>query len=501
MASEAKVKLVLVGEDRTGPAFKKASTGATGFGTSIKNLLPVLGVAGLVGAIGGVLKATADFEQQLSDVSTLISGDSTDAISELRTGIQELLKETPKTAEELGAAAYSIVSAGISDTNDALKTLKASTMLAVAGLGSTEEATTLLVTAMNAFGKTGDEAGEVSDILFKTVKAGQTNVSQLTQAFGKMAGNAAAAGLSLEDVQAATAAITTVTGKTSEAQNALAQVFLELTVAGGKLDKGLQDQGSSLDDLNRMIQEQGGVVGGFRAMKDELGLTDTQFKNLFSSAEGGTAVYQLLTTAGDAYATTLEDMTTGTNAIGEATDKQKEQFNAQYQMLKNNVNVEFQKLAIEILPALTDIMKFITEEYIPYMIKAFEGLTSILGDVIYKIGLAIDEFKRLAKEGGLGLLKGVGGVLDGIGTGVLKGVGAVTGLESFQQFAEGGVVPGHLGQPQMAMVHGGEQIIPAYKSGRQGGITINLSGTFLSERAADEIGTLLLRRLETQLRF
>lgn len=498
MASEAKIKLVLKGDDQTGAAFQSASKGAAGFGSSIKALLPVLGVAGLAGAIGSILQNTAQFEQRLSDVSTLISGDSTEAVNELRDGIQNLMKTTPKSADELGAAAYQLVSAGISDTTDVIKGLNAASKLSVAGLGAQEDATTLLATALNAFGKSADEADQVADVLFKTVKFGQTNVQQLSQAFGKMAGNAAAANISLEDVQAATAAITTVTGKTSEAQNALAQVFLELTVSGGKLDKSLQEQGGSLSELNRMISERGGVVEGFEAMRDRLGLTDTQFKNLFSSAEGGTAVFQLLTSANEAYNNTLDEMLTGSVAIDEAYKKQNEQFAQQYQILKNNLNVEFQKLAVQVLPVLIEGMKFLTEVYLPQLKEWWDSLIDSLGNFIFKIQQAIDKIKELARAIKENVSGAFNKVTDFLGTGIYNASNAL-GLNAF---ADGGVVPGHPGQPQLAMVHGGETIIPYGKESKGSGVTVNINGgMYLNEQSATMIGNMLVDRLQTEFRF
>ncbi len=49
-----------------------------------------------------------------------------------------------------------------------------------------------------------------------------------------------------------------------------------------------------------------------------------------------------------------------------------------------------------------------------------------------------------------------------------------------QGFAEGGVVPGSIGQPQLAMVHGGETIIPANES--MGNIVVNFTQPVFFER-------------------
>jgi len=410
------------GLDDVGKSADKASTDVSkvgkAFGITTEQSKKFAKQLGLVAVAAGAIavavgtkavKEFAAFEQRLSDVSTLLAGDSTEAIGKFDAGIKELLKTVPKSADDLGASAYQIVSAGITDADEALTVLKESSELAVAGLGTTEEATNLLTTALNAFNIPADQAAETSDILFKTVAAGKTDISQLSQAFGKMAGNAVSAGVSLVDVQAATAAISAVTGKTSETQNALAQVFLELTVAGGKLDKGLQSNGSSLQALNDAIAEKG-LVGGFEQVRDELGLTDTEFKNLFSSAEGGTAVFQLLTSANEGFVNSQTDMTEGANKVREAFEKQQETVQAQYQLFQNELNVALINLGEVVLPvaiaamgALSDVIALIQptiellannlDIVIPILIGVgtaiFTALLPAMGALITSIGAAV----------------------------------------------------------------------------------------------------------------
>jgi len=59
----------------------------------------------------------------------------------------------------------------------------------------------------------------------------------------------------------------------------------------------------------------------------------------------------------------------------------------------------------------------------------------------------------------------------------------ISGIETRSHargFASGGIVPGTIGQPQLAIVHGGETVIPANES--MGGVTVNLSGAYFFER-------------------
>ena len=329
-------------------------------GKAILGLGVATGTAAI--AIGTkAVMASAKFEGRMGDLATLV-GANTDALDTMKNGILALTGVIPKDADELGASAYSIVSAGITDAAEALSVLESSGKLAVAGLASTEQATDLLTTAINAFGLDASKSDEVANVLFKTVKAGKTTVADLSQSFGKMAGNAVAAGVSFEDVQAATAALTTVTGKTSEAQNALAQVFLELTQTGGKFSDGLEDVGLNIGDLNKAIQEKG-LVAAFEEARDTAGLTDTEFKNLFSSAEGGTAVFQLLTGANDAHKKTLKDLLDPTNALNDAFSAQNDTLNAQWQIVKNNLEKAFIHLGDTMGGPVKDAIKFLNGQF------------------------------------------------------------------------------------------------------------------------------------------
>ena len=71
-------------------------------------------------------------------------------------------------------------------------------------------------------------------------------------------------------------------------------------------------------------------------------------------------------------------------------------------------------------------------------------------------------------------------------------------------FATGGVVPGAAGQAQLAVVHGGERVIPVGRSvagGAGGGVIINITGTFLSEDAAMGMADIMIDRLKLELRI
>ena len=353
---------------RLAPSFKKlAAVGAVAF-------------AGLAASLGGVIKKTAEFESQLGDISTLISGDSTDAVNELRTGILELTKTIPKSAEDLGASAYAIFSAGITDTAEAMDVLKNSAKLGTAGLGTTEDATTLMVLALNNFRDSGLDAAQVSDILFKTVKNGITNVQQMAQSFGLVAPLAQAAGVTLEELSAATAALTQVNKSASISQNAIKAAFVSLA----KPTKEAQEIFKKLGVVTfpDLIKKSGGMVAAFEAMETATDGDTQAFAKAIGSGEALTAVISLLGGQSEAFKTALDDMTKGANAVEDAFKKQNAQFTKQWQLLKNNVNVEIQKLGIKLLPSLTSALTNLNEIGLSGVIDKFKNLGTIVKNSI-----------------------------------------------------------------------------------------------------------------------
>lgn len=81
----------------------------------------------------------------------------------------------------------------------------------------------------------------------------------------------------------------------------------------------------------------------------------------------------------------------------------------------------------------------------------FDGLVSAAGSMFDSI---IDGIKTAITNFVNGLTGGASGALSGIGS-ALSGVGSILG------FADGGVVPGNIGAPTLAVVHGGETVTPA----------------------------------------
>lgn len=107
------------------------------------------------------------------------------------------------------------------------------------------------------------------------------------------------------------------------------------------------------------------------------------------------------------------------------------------------------------------------------VITFFEGLwAKTIGKVIDQIANLINMIKEAVTWLGKLSLSGVGSTIS---TGFNSAIGSVKNLLSFDK---GGIVPGPVGSPQLAIVHSGERVIPL--GGDPGGVTVNITGNTIS---------------------
>ena len=434
----------------------------------------LLGAAVVAGIGVKAVQAAVEFETAMTNVSTLIAGDSTKAIDEFSIGIKEMMKTIPVDAEQLGASAYGIMSAGITDVSIALDVLEQSARLGVAGLGSTESATTLMTLALNNFKDSGLSAKEVSDVLFKTVKNGITTVDQMSQSFGLVAPLAVDAGVSIQELSAMTAALTQVNKSASISQNSIKATFIAMSKPT-KEALGLFEQ-LGVKTFPELIKKSGSMVGALGAMKDATNGNSQQFALAIGSGEALTSTVALLGAQSDSYTTSLDNMKNGTNAVDEAFQKQTKSTKAQYELLNNNFNVTLMELGNVLLPVLVDLMPKITQ-FVDDAMGGWHELTLIFDDVTTAIANVIIWFDNLwatvSKVWG-----NITGFFSDISTKIsnIPVIGNLFGGGKAEGGAVSGGTPYVVGEkgPELFVPQGSGTIIPNDQMGG-GAITVNFN--------------------------
>lgn len=389
---------------KTGKALDDSGTSANKFKDTLKDVGKSIAAAFAVQQIVSFgresIQAASAFEKSMGNVGTLVDT-NVESMESMSKSVRELAARTPVELGQLSAALYDVRSAGVS-AEDAMAVLESSAQLGVAGLSTTAEAANIMTSAVNAFAAEGLSAEQISDILFKTVKAGKTTLAELTAQFGGVAPAAAAAGVSLADLQASTAAITTLGTPAAAAQTQLKQALTEMQKPGTELSKIFKQLGAK-DGLD-LIKTSGSLGEAFRLIKEEAEASGMTVAQVTGSVETATAVLALGGTVNEAYNTTLADMTTGANAVNVAFEKQAQTADAQFQLMQN----AFEDVKIEIGNAL-----------MPVLLDAAEGLRDFMGgideDTIRNLGKAL----AIAAAGFAGfkfgqLVKGLAATVQGM---------------------------------------------------------------------------------------
>lgn len=293
------------------------------------------------------------FEEKMANVSTLVDT-SKESMKAMGDEVLTLATKLPVPIDELTSSLYDIRSAGV-PAADAMRVLEVSAKLSAAGLATASESTNIMTSAINAFASEGLTAEQISDTLFKTVKAGKTTLSQMAQAFGATAPIVQSAGVKLADFSAATAALTTVGTPAAQAQNQIRASIIAMQKPTEDMTKIFSKLG--VKGGPELIKKTGGLVPAMEAIEAQGKAMGINMAKAWSSVEAGAAVTSLTGSTNAAYVATLEDMTKGANAVDAAYQKQLMTGKAQAQLAKNNMQALSIMIGTEVIPIFIALIK------------------------------------------------------------------------------------------------------------------------------------------------
>jgi len=339
------------------------------------------------------VKAFADFDTAMRNVWTLLPVGKSQ-IDELAKSVENLSKVLPQSAEEMGASLYDIVSAGITNTAEAMQVLELSSKAAVAGLTDAKNASKGAISIMNAFGKSTAEIPKIFDIMFSTVRVGITTFPEISESVGRMATQFGAAGASIEEMLGSLAFLTRMGLNSQQSVTRLARAMQSLIANSDKMK-----------DFGAPVFDAAGKFRGLEAIVSDLqvslaGLTDEQqlkkMKDLIPQQRAAQAI-QAMVNNYDKFKQTLDDVADSHGAMESAASKQLDSFNNRVKVLTNNFNVfmvgvgaELSKILLPQIQDLTDNLAVNGEKWkndvVPVLeamaqgfVKAGEGAVFLLG--------------------------------------------------------------------------------------------------------------------------
>jgi TP901 family phage tail tape measure protein len=299
--------------------YKRASTAAAGFGTRLKSIGAAGAVAGTILA-GIAVKTVSSFrelDRALAETSTLIGG-TAEETKFLDDSAKDLAARFGSSATQQVQAFYQAISAGVGDVVQANAFLETANKLAVGGVTEISTAVDLLSSVTNAYSASGLKAAEASDILFTGVRLGKTTVAELASSLGNVAPLASAAGVSLEEVVAAVAGLTSQGQSTSVAVTGIRQAIAALLKPTSEARKEAARLGISFDAAALESKHLAGVLAD---VERATGGSKESLAQLFGSVDALNAVLGLIGPSGDKFTDSLEAMGVATGATDVAFEK------------------------------------------------------------------------------------------------------------------------------------------------------------------------------------
>lgn len=310
-----------------------------------------LGAAAFAVLAGPTMAAT-NFESQMANISTLVDT-TVESMEDMGRNVLDISRRMPVAISDLTSSLYDIRSAGIAAA-DQFVTLDAAARLGVAGLGTSTEATNILTSSINAFRTEGKSAEELANILFKTVRAGKTTVSQLAQSFGATAPIVQAAGVQFADFQAATAAITSSGTPASQAQQQIRQAVVGLMRPTAELTQIFKELG--VESGRELLDRAGNMGNAFAAVTKTASAMGININKAMGSVEGLSAVISLTGATNDSYLASLASMMQGIDDLNPAYEKQIATVKANLQIMQNQGMATAISFGNILLPELVKVL-------------------------------------------------------------------------------------------------------------------------------------------------
>jgi len=367
----------------------------------------------------------SQFSEKIEEIGSLVNAQPDD-IGALKTAVQEFASDSVSNFDAIGQAVY-VATSNLGDTSAAMDVLVTAEKGAQVGATDLETSTALLTRTMNAYGlvtddsKTNTENAErVMAAMFVTVQNGDINMGALADNMGKVASTAAAAGIPIETVGAALAALTGAGVNAEQSTTLLNAVIKELLKPSDDLTAALGGLSVTTDGLPAVMD----------ALKNSTGGSAEKLFALFSSSEAAKGALILANDSAGKFDGTLTAMSTSVSAFNTNYQNMSGGVDDSTQKLVNNTTILLQKVGeplqdgwASILDGLSSIVQgfslSIDEGAFEPVFTAFDGFGTDISDTLKRIGdnlpaalEQVDWSGLIAVLGDLGIE--IGDLFDGV---------------------------------------------------------------------------------------
>lgn len=288
--------------------------------------------AGTAAVTGVSVQGFLSLEDEIATLST-IADENAMSMEAMSDAALDASNKTGKSAEEIAQAAYQAISAGV-DTENAFGVTALAAKTAVAGLSDTETVIDGATSAINAWALGYENAEGVMDKFIVTQNYGKISVDQIASSIGSLTGLAPQLNVSLEEILAATAAMTKNGNGASESMTALRGVMSAILKPTAEATEAAKAMGLQFDAA---VLQSKGLTGFLQDVYEATEGDSEKLALLFGNVEGLSAVMMLGSNAANDYAEALELLNNSEGQMEAAYEKKTSSRAAQLQKSLNTL--------------------------------------------------------------------------------------------------------------------------------------------------------------------
>lgn len=374
-----------------------------------RNITMPLGLAGVAS-----VKMAMDFQTSLTKIQTLV-GATAEQVKGYESAIRSISSTTATGQKELADGLFFITSAGF-EGQQALDALEVSAKGAAMGMGEMQDIASAVTSIMTGYADSNMTAGQAGDLLHETLKQGKFEASEFMSSVGQVIPTAVAAGVSFEELGAATATLSKLSGDARGSLTAVNSVMMKMLTPGSEQKEILDSIGMSYDDLQGMMSES--LMGTLQHLFTELEGNNEMLVKVFGSSRAVKAAFGTMGAQAETYQKVLDGMNDSQGNVNDGFETVSQTAGFQAKQAFEDLKNAAMELGAMLLPIVTKIVGFVSK-----LVKGFTDLSSSTKKTVLALaGVA------MAIGPALSLIGGLFTAIATVGLPVIAAIGTLVGI-------------------------------------------------------------------------
>ncbi len=311
-------------------------------------------------AARSAINIVADFEQSIAKLGA-ISGASKENLEKLKQKAEELGKTTMFSASEVAEGMNYLAMAGYK-TKDIMASIGDVLNLAAVGQIDLGRASDIASNILSGFNLKAEETKRVVDVMTATITNANTNIPEMGEAMKYVAPQARALGVSLEETATAIGVLSNSGIKATMAGTGLSTMLVRLASPTGAAKDAIDELGIKIYDANGKFV---GLTEVLKQFKDKMANMSQEMKakymrDIFGLETMKTAI-TLIDSVGNSYDELYSKIAKSMGVTEEKVKQMTDTFNGHMKELESAFQGLIITIGNELLPALTDFVKWLTE--------------------------------------------------------------------------------------------------------------------------------------------